>query len=206
MTTTLWVKICGLSTAEAVSAAVLGGADAVGFVLAPGSPRTVSPEAASALAALVPDGVESVGVFRGQTAVEVIASARTAGVQTVQLHGGEAPDVFDAVRSAGFGVIRATSAETYGLEAQEHRELYGDARLLLDAPDPGAGETFDADALTGVEPPSGWILAGGLRPGNVAALAEALRPGGVDVSSGVEIARGVKDPELIREFLAAARA
>lgn len=206
MTYPKWIKICGLSTVDAVSAAVLGGADAVGFVFASGSPRTVAPEDAADLVALVPEGVETVGVFRDQPAEEVIAMARTARVRTVQLHGDEGPEVFDAVRRAGFDVIRATSAERYAVEPQDATALFGDARLLLDAPAPGAGLAFDASALLASPPSDDWILAGGLTPDNVAALGEALGATGLDVSSGVEKSRGVKDPELIRRFLAAARA
>lgn len=205
MTTTLWVKICGLSTADSVSAAVLGGADAVGFVMAPGGPRTIDPGDVRTLVALVPDSVETIGVFRNQPANEVVQKARRAGVKTVQLHGDEDPAVFDAVRTAGFGVIRATAATSYVAESVERRESYGDSRLLLDAPDPGAGSPFDPGPLLASPPGGPWILAGGLTPGNVGRLVAALAPAGVDVSSGVESSRGVKDPDLIREFLEAAR-
>lgn len=206
VTTTLWVKICGLSTADSVSAAVLGGADAVGFVMAPGGPRTIDPAEVHELVALVPDGVETVGVFRRQPAEEVVDKARHAGVTTVQLHGDEDPSIFDSVRAAGFGVIRATAAATYAAESREQRESYGESRLLLDAPDPGAGSLFDPGPLRASPPLGPWILAGGLTPGNVGRMVAALAPSGVDVSSGVESSRGVKDPDLIREFLEAARA
>lgn len=199
-----WIKICGLSTPEAVSAAVLGGADAVGFVLAPGSPRTIGAAEAGRLAQLVPDEVETVAVFRGQPVDEVVQLAAKAGVSTVQLHGDEPCDDFDVVREAGFRAIRAVSAERYAVETPAERAAYGEVRILLDAPVPGEGVPFDPAAL--VEPPTGeWILAGGLRADNVVALAEALRPSGVDVSSGVEVSRGVKDPALIRGFIAAVR-
>lgn len=202
----MWIKICGLSTSESVDAAVEAGADAVGFVFAPGSPRSVAADAAAGLVARVPAGVETVGVFRGQPADEVVRLARESGVGVVQLHGDETPADLEAVRSAGFPVVRALSAARWTAESQDHAAAFGEARLLLDAPDPGAGSTFDESVLGGRVLPRGWILAGGLSPTNVARLVETLDPAGVDVSSGVESSRGVKSPALIREFIEAARA
>lgn len=202
----MWIKICGLSTPETVDVAVEAGTDAVGFVFAPGSPRAVTAETAAALVARVPAGVETVGVFRNQSADEVVRLARDGGVGVVQLHGDETPEVFDEVRAAGFPVIRALSAARWSSEPQDHAAAFGETRLLLDAPDPGAGSTFDEAVLGGSTPPAGWILAGGLAPANVARLVETLEPAGVDVSSGVESSRGVKSPALIREFIRAARA
>ena len=200
------MKICGLSTRETVDAAVGAGADAVGFVLAQGSPRTVDVATAAELAARVPEGVETVGVFRGQPVGEVVAAARAAGLATVQLHGDESPADVAAVRDAGFRVVRAVSAESWSREAPEERAAYGEDLLLLDAVEPGAGAAFDTSHLAAATPDRDWVLAGGLRPDTVAALVADLRPWGVDVSSGVESSRGVKDVALVREFVAAARA
>lgn len=205
----LWVKICGLSTPEAVEAAVESGADAVGFVLAPGSPRTVGAALAARLVAAARDAaaragreIETVAVVRDQTLAEVAALAREAGVDTVQLHGDEPDATADALREAGFRVIRALSAGEY-----TRRTATGWSspdRLLLDAAVPGSGERFADDEL-GAAPSGFWALAGGLSPQNVGEAVAALRPGGVDVSSGVESSRGVKDLGLIRAFLQAAR-
>ncbi|AMM30895.1 N-(5'-phosphoribosyl)anthranilate isomerase [Sinomonas atrocyanea] len=205
----LWVKICGLSTPEAVEAAVESGADAVGFVLAPGSPRTVGAALAARLVAAARDAaaragreIETVAVVRDQTLEEVAALAREAGVDTVQLHGDEPDATADALRGAGFRVIRALSAGEY-----TRRTATGWSspdRLLLDAAVPGSGERFSDDEL-GAPPAGFWALAGGLSPQNVGEAVAALRPGGVDVSSGVESSRGVKDLGLIRAFLQAAR-
>jgi phosphoribosylanthranilate isomerase len=205
----LWVKICGLSTPEAVEAAVESGADAVGFVLAPGSPRTVGAALAARLVAAARDAaaragreVEAVAVVRDQTLEEVAALAREAGVDTVQLHGDEPDATADALREAGFRVIRALSAGEY-----TRRTATGWSspdRLLLDAAVPGSGERFSEDEL-GTAPSGFWALAGGLSPQNVGDAVAALRPGGVDVSSGVESSRGVKDLGLIRAFIQAAR-
>lgn len=201
----MYVKICGLRTAETVAAAVAAGASAVGFVFAPGSPRTVDVELAATLVAGVPDGVETVGVFRNQPLDEVLGTARRAGLTTVQLHGREPLSDMVRLRGEGFHALRAFSAADYAaLDAGEKR-AWEPERILLDAVEPGAGVAFDAATLQGGTPPGFWLLAGGLNPGNVARLAAALHPSGVDVSSGVESSRGVKDAGLIRDFIAAAR-
>lgn len=201
----LYVKICGLSTPESVLAAVAAGANAIGFVFAPGSPRTVSPELVQTLIATVPASVETVGVFRNQPIDEVLDLARRSGVGTIQLHGSEPYTDLEAVMNAGFATLRAFSIDDYQtLEATE-RARWETGRILLDAVEPGAGVTFDASKLIQTPPAGMWILAGGLNPSNIAALIDQLNPAGVDVSSGVESSRGVKDIELIREFIAAAR-
>jgi len=203
-----WVKICGLSTPETVDVAVAAGADAVGFVFAPGSPRTVDAATARPLVARVPEGVETVGVFRGQDVAAVLELARASGVSTVQLHGDETAADVAAVQAAGFRVIRAVSASRYASETEEERAAFGEDALLLDAVDPGAGAVFDAAPLLAAPPSRPWLLAGGLTPANVAGLLGELRPAGavgVDVSSGVESSRGVKDSRLIADFVAAAR-
>lgn len=195
----MFVKVCGLRTAETVASAVAAGADAVGFVFAPGSVRLIDADAAAALVAGVPQGVETVGVFRGQSIDEVLRLAREAGVDTIQLHGDEPDDHFVRAGAAGFATIRAISAARY--TASGHA---GPGRLLIDATVPGSGAAFDPADLP-IPPDVDWLLAGGLRPDNVAALIAAFGPSGVDVSSGVESAPGVKDPALIRAFVAAAR-
>ncbi|MBD8540092.1 phosphoribosylanthranilate isomerase [Frigoribacterium sp. CFBP 8751] len=203
-----WVKICGLSTPETVDAAVEAGADAVGFVFAAGSPRTIDPESARELAARVPEGVETVGVFRGQGIGTVLDLARASSVSTVQLHGDETPADVAAVHAEGFRVIRAVSAAVYAAEPEEARVAFREDALLLDAIDPGAGAVFDAAPLQVTPPTREWLLAGGLTPDTVAGLLAGLRPigaVGVDVSSGVESSRGVKSVDLIRAFVDAAR-
>ncbi|WP_010204099.1 phosphoribosylanthranilate isomerase [Salinibacterium sp. PAMC 21357] len=200
----LFVKICGISTPDAAAAVADAGADAVGFVFAPCSPRFVTPDRARALAQALPPQIETVGVFRNQPLDEVLDTARRAGVATVQLHGDEGDADFDRLRAEGFGTIRAISVEDYRRRSRAGK-LRADDRLLIDAVEPGAGATFDPALLEGTALPESWILAGGLTPVNVAELVRELQPGGVDVSSGVEASRGVKDVARIREFIAAAR-
>ena len=201
----LYVKICGLRTPETVAAAVAAGASAVGFVFAPGSPRTIEPERVKALVAQVPSHVETVGVFRNQRVAEVVDMARRAGVGTVQLHGDEPYSDIEALHAQGFATLRAFSIDGYRALDEADRKRWEAGRILLDAVEPGAGVTFDSAELVAAPPTGTWILAGGLNPGNVAHLVDTLRPAGVDVSSGVESSRGTKDVALIEEFVAAAR-
>ncbi|MDX3535757.1 phosphoribosylanthranilate isomerase [Streptomyces sp. MB09-01] len=195
----LFVKICGLKTARDVDAAVAAGADAVGFVFAPGSPRTVDAATARELAARVPDSVLTVGVFRGQAVEEVRRFAEESGVRGVQLHGEEAPGDFAALRAEGRTLLRATA------EHVKRCGEYGEDLLLLDAPDPGSGKPWNWGSADFTAPEGRWLLAGGLNPGNVREAVAVTGAWGVDVSSGVERERGVKSPELIRAFVESAR-
>ncbi|PZE63534.1 MULTISPECIES: phosphoribosylanthranilate isomerase [unclassified Curtobacterium] len=199
-----WIKICGLSTAETVDAAVDAGADAVGFVFAAGSPRTVTADAAKELVERLPDGIDAVGVFRDQAIDEVVGIASEVGLTTLQLHGRESASDFARARDAGFFTIRAVAAADYLGETPEQRGSYDHDLLLLDAAVPGSGHLVDPATLTGTVDEA-WILAGGLTPANVADLVQRLDPDGVDVSSGVESERGVKDPARIRAFVEAVR-
>ncbi|MFD3563981.1 phosphoribosylanthranilate isomerase [Streptomyces sp. NPDC058686] len=199
----MYVKICGLRTAETLDAAVGAGADAVGFVFAPGSPRLIDAESARALAERVPAGVETVGVFRRQPVEEVLATASAVGLTTVQLHGDESDGDFERLRASGFRTIRAMARDTY--LARPSTETDPADRLLIDAPLPGGGTRFDTDVLRARPPRGFWLLAGGLDPANVAEAVRSAHPDGVDVSSGVESSRGVKSADLIRRFVEAAR-
>ncbi|MFE2550841.1 phosphoribosylanthranilate isomerase [Streptomyces sp. NPDC059355] len=195
----LFVKICGLKTGPDVDVAVAAGADAVGFVFAAGSPRTIGAAAARELAALVPDSVLTVGVFRGQPVDEVRRLTEESGVRGVQLHGDEGPEYYGALRAEGRTLLRATA------EHVERCGEYGEDLLLLDAPDPGSGKPWNWGSAEFSAPEGRWLLAGGLTPGNVREAVETTGAWGVDVSSGVERERGVKDPALIRAFIEAAR-
>lgn len=199
---TLFVKVCGLRTERDVDAAVEAGADAIGFVFAR-SPRTVDAATAARLARRVPKSVLTVGVFRNQPLEEVRSLVEASGVRAIQLHGGEDRGHYDALRAPGRTLIRGAA---FREPLPGHGEM-GEDILLLDAPVPGAGVPWDwsllpASRVAGEK----WLLAGGLTPGNVRDAVAATRPWGVDVSSGVESSRGVKDPALIASFVAAARA
>lgn len=198
------MKVCGLRTIEDVTAAVSAGADAVGFVLT-ASPRQVDAEQARTLVASVPAGVLTVAVFRGEPADEVAETALAGGMAAVQLHGDYSVADYSKLRRFPLRLIRAATVNgRYSLRCGD----LGEDLLLVDSPRPGSGETWDwaGWAKAGVQAEGNWLLAGGLRPDNVAQAIGALAPWGVDVSSGVERSRGVKDPALIHAFVSAAKA
>lgn len=198
----MFVKVCGLSTPESVRAAVEAGADAVGFVLT-ASPRVVSPSQVSKLLADVPEGVAAVGVFRHEPVADAIAIARSAGLEWVQLHGDITPEDVETVHDAGMKLIRAvTMAATADAFAD-----WGEELLLIDAAVPGSGEAWDYASMVDMTALQDrkWLLAGGLNPDTVAHATAASGAWGVDVSSGVELSRGVKDLDKIRAFVAAAK-
>lgn len=198
----MFVKVCGLSTPESVQADVESGADAVGFVLTK-SPREVSPDRARDLLVHVPEGVAAVGVFRHETAVDAVATAGGAGLAWVQLHGSRTPEDVKAVHDAGMRLVRAV---TMGAAPEEFDD-WGEELLLIDAAVPGSGEAWDYSSVRKLDlGKRRWLLAGGLTPSNVGEAAREAEAWGVDVSSGVESSRGVKDLDLVRAFVKAAKA
>ncbi|MDI1460935.1 phosphoribosylanthranilate isomerase [Catellatospora sp. KI3] len=197
----MFVKVCGVRTEADVATVVAAGADAVGFVLTD-SVRRVDPGQARLLTAGVPPAVLTVGVVHGVAAAEAARLAVAAGVRALQLHGDYSRSAFEELAGLPFQLIRAT---TLRADTDVRVGAYGEELLLLDSPVAGSGERWDL-SLLGAAPPQGrWLLAGGLSPDNVADAIVAARPWGVDVSSGVEASRGVKDHDLIRRFVATAR-
>ena len=197
-------------------AAALAGTDLIGLVFVEGSPRALSLDAAAQLAALPRGGAALVGLFRDPALSEIEEVLETVPLDMIQLHGDESHD--DVARiGASFALptIKAVGVSTPG-------DLYQAAgcpadMMLYDAkPPPGAavpgghGTAFDWNVLAAGTHERPWLLAGGLTPDNAAGAVQACRaiPGfaGLDVSSGVERARGVKDPALITRFVASARA
>ncbi len=210
---TLTIKICGLSTPETLDAALGGGADMIGFVFHPKSPRFVTPERAAELAAQARGKAEIVALIvdwdekRAADLVEFLKPDR------LQLHGSESPELAAAIASAsGRPVMKALGVATAAdLDRVPPYAAVVD-RILLDAKPPkdaafpgGHGRAFDWTLLTGLDPALRFMLSGGLDPANVAEAIRVARPAGVDVSSGVERAPGVKDPARIAEFIASAR-
>lgn len=198
----MFVKVCGLSTPEAVREAVAAGADAVGFVLT-ASPRVVSPSQVSTLLAGVPEGVAAIGVFRHEPVADALAIARSAGLGWIQLHGDLTPEDVTTVHAAGMKLIRAV---TMSATADAFAD-WGEDLLLIDAAVPGSGESWDYASMVDVTALQDrrWLLAGGLDPDTVADAAAASGAWGVDVSSGVEASLGVKDLDKIRAFVKAAK-
>jgi phosphoribosylanthranilate isomerase len=196
----MWVKICGITSVTDALMCVAMGADALGFVMAP-SPRQMSALAVKEITRTLPPEVVTVGVFRDQ-GTRVLDMALEAGVQAVQLHGHEGAAEVAALRDHINAVIVALPA---GSPRVERFPEYGADLVLLDAADPGSGETFDWDLARQVPDGQRIVLAGGLTHDNVAHAVAAVRPWGVDVSTGVESAPGVKDVRLVRRFINAAR-
>jgi phosphoribosylanthranilate isomerase len=191
----VWVKICGLTTPEAVAAAVDAGADAVGFVFHPASPRHVSPAAAARLAAAVPAGIERIAVTRQPTAAALAALFRDFQPDVLQTDWGDLADWTVPVGVRVLPVLRTGG----DLPAQ------WPARCLYESAHSGRGHRADWEEASRVAAQTQMILAGGLDPDCVSGAIRHVRPYGVDVSSGVESAPGRKDPHKIRAFVTAAR-
>lgn len=198
----MFVKICGLRTVDDIDATVGAGADAVGFVMSPRSPRHVSVDLARDLVEHLAGRATSVLVVNDLDAATAASYVVELGIDVLQLHG----PAYDATghaaaRAAGVRTWRATSLAA---DPAPVVGSLGEEALLLDSPDPGSGHRWAAADLA-VRPEGAWLLAGGLDPANVAAAIAELDPWGVDVSSGVESTRGIKDHDLVRAFVAAAR-
>ena len=197
------VKICGVTRAVDAQVAVEAGATALGFNFWPRSPRCVSAAVVRDIVRGVPSGVWTVGVFVDQPVEEMAAVRAEAGLSMVQLHGRERPEVASAL---GGAVIRAVGIDDVEAEAAIWPV---ETTWLLDAIDParrgGTGVLVDWPRAAQAARRRPIILAGGLTPDNVAAAIAAVRPFGVDVSSGVEQAPGIKDPEKVRLFVQRAR-
>jgi phosphoribosylanthranilate isomerase len=197
----MFVKVCGLSTPESVRTAAGAGADAFGFVLTR-SPREVTPEQVRNLLKDLPDGLPAVGVFRHEPAADAVAIARRCGLAWVQLHGDRSPADVQTVHDAGMKLIRAVTMDA----APDAFGDWGEDMLLIDAAVPGSGEAWDYGSVRtkGLDGRR-WLLAGGLDPANVARAAAEAGAWGVDVSSGVESARGIKDLAKIGDFVRSAK-
>ena len=198
------VKICGITREQDLADAVRCGADALGLVFYPPSPRYLDDDRAALLARRAPPFVTLVGLFVNEDAAVVRRIISSVPLQLLQFHGEE-----DAAYCAQFGLPYIKAARVRpGLDLLEYAASFPDARgLLLDAHVDGyggGGRTFDWGLIPqGLPQPV--ILSGGLHAGNVAAAIEAVRPWAVDVSSGVELAGGVKDVQKIAEFVAGVR-
>jgi phosphoribosylanthranilate isomerase len=197
----LFVKICGITSEADALLAVSMGASAVGFVFAP-SPRQMSATAVADIVKRLPFETTTVGVFRNEAPRRVVEIANSIGLDAVQLHGLESAEDTRWVAERVGWTIKAFPAGHPGIE---RFDTYGARTLLVDGPNPGSGELFDWRLAEGVADPTRLIVSGGLRPENVGAAVEHLKPWGVDVASGVESAPGVKDASKLRDFVHAAR-
>ena len=198
------IKICGLTREADVDAAVAAGADAVGFVLYDMSPRHITIERAAELAARLPAFVMPVGLFVNAQPDEVSAAVRAIPQLLLQFHGDETPEQCRAARrpylraarmAAGFDLLDFASrfSDAHALLLDTHVESYG-----------GSGKVFDWSLVPSAVPRP-VVLSGGLHAGNVIQGITTVRPWAVDVSSGVESSKGIKDADSIRRFCDAVR-
>jgi phosphoribosylanthranilate isomerase len=195
------IKICGITRVEDARAAARLGADAVGLVFYAGSPRAVTPAQAAEIIRALPPFVVPVGLFVNADATTVRDTLAAAPVQLLQFHGDETPDY-----CAGFGrpFLRALRVRVETDLLQYARDFHAAKGLLLDAwvegVHGGTGATFDW-SLIPPDLPMPVILSGGLNPDNVEQAVRRVRPWAVDVSSGVESAKGIKDAAKIETFI-----
>lgn len=204
----MFVKICGITRIEDADAAVEAGANAVGFVFWPKSPRFVDPFRARAIAAALPPFVTAVGLFVNQPAEYVNGVASLVRLGAVQLHGDETPQdgariQRPIIKACGLTAEDAAEGGNHQPSAAAAVTLWPrSVTLLLDAHDPdkrgGTGRTIDWNGAARIAASRRTILAGGLTPDNVADAIARVRPFGVDVSSGVERAPGIKDRAKLR--------
>ena len=199
------IKICGITSHDDACTAIACGADALGFVFHGPSPRNLSPDVAADIISSLPPFVQTVGLFVNEKPAAVNRIADRCGLDVVQLHGEESPEECAAVNRRVIKAFRVRDSSVL-----ENILYYPVAACLLDAWSPvahgGTGTTFNWDiAADAVRRGHRIILAGGLTPDNIAAAVQTVAPYGIDVSSGVETAPGIKDPTRIRDFIARAR-
>jgi phosphoribosylanthranilate isomerase len=205
MVSSVRVKICGITRDEDARLAADLGAWAVGFIFWPGSARAIEPQAARDIVRGLPPFVTPVGVFVDQRREEIEEIAAMVRLGLVQLHGNERPEL---ARSLSHLVIKAVPLDASGRAAG--LDDWPDTLVLLDAHDPvrrgGTGQPIDWDAAATIARHRPIVLAGGLTPANVAQAVAQVRPAGIDVSSGVESAPGIKDHARMRALFASVAA
>ena len=198
------VKICGITNIEDALQAVAAGADALGFVFHPPSPRCVTPDQAGAIIRELPPFIQTVGLFVNTDLALVNETADRCGLDLVQLHGDEPPEYCTGVQRRVLKAFRVRDEASL-----EPVRQYRVAGFLLDAWSPesygGTGRTFNWEVAAEVKRYGPLVLAGGLTPENVRQAVELVKPYAVDVSSGVEAAPGKKDPDKVREFIRQAK-
>lgn len=198
----MFVKICGITRLSDAQVAVACGASAIGFIFWPKSKRWVEPEQARAIVRELPPFVTPVGVFVDETVERINEVAELVGLGAVQLHGDEAPEVVERLARP---VVKAIGRIDEGVAARWPDRV----TMLVDADDRvnygGTGARADWTGAARLAAARRTILAGGVNPENVAEAVATVRPFGIDVSSGVEDAPGIKNPERIRALFEALR-
>jgi phosphoribosylanthranilate isomerase len=214
------IKFCGLTRAQDVRSAVQAGADALGFVFYANSPRYIAPAQAALLMQAVPVMVAKVGLFVNASTQEVVHAVQTTGVDLLQFHGDETPELCEiTARAAQRPYVRAihVAPEHTAADLLHCLQTYPNAKaFLFDTASTsygGSGKTFEWSVLQSLltanpanVPAHPLVLSGGLNAQNVTDAIKRVRPFAVDVSSGIESAKGIKDAQKIAEFAAAVRA
>jgi phosphoribosylanthranilate isomerase len=207
----MYVKICGITQLEQGIAIADMGADCLGFICVPASPRFIDSKQIRLVTDKLPDRIERVGVFMNVSVDEVCQVAEQAGLSGVQLHGSESLEFCSEIKTKlpDRKLIKALNIRSpQELSVADAYSEYVDV-ILLDAYDPklagGTGKTLDWSMLTSFRPRCAWWLAGGLSPENIAIALSQISPDGVDVSSGVERSAGDKDLDKVKRFLDAIR-
>jgi phosphoribosylanthranilate isomerase len=200
------VKVCGITNPGDAHVAAAAGANAIGLVFAE-SPRRISVERAREIAAALPEGVLKIGVFVNAGSEEILEVAREVGLDYAQLHGDESPEIVEAIRGGDLGVIKALRVR--GVESLKRLDDYEADFFLLDAYSEkargGTGERFDWGVAKSLRGYANILVSGGLTPENVRAAVEFFEPYGVDASSSLEDAPGIKSGERVRRFVSAAK-
>jgi phosphoribosylanthranilate isomerase len=223
------IKICGITNREDALAAADGGADAVGFVFYPQSPRFVSPAHAAEIIAMLPPFVTPVGVFVDEEEQQIRQILRKCHIQVIQLHGNEPPHHCSIFREKVIKAFRVRDQSDRADRADTANDIDGETESLLrtmsDYPVDtflldtystrllgGTGKTFNWEralqirlTLSGIKPYSKIVLSGGLTPENAADAVKKVQPYAVDVSSGLESSPGKKDHQKIKTFIRAVR-
>lgn len=207
------VKICGITSPADARMAAEAGTDYLGMIFVPRSPRAISVDAGRAIAAAVPTGVQRVALTVDADDA-LISAIGDIGVDWIQMHGSEPPERVAEVRAKtglrvmkAVGIRDAADLDQIDLYAQVADQILVDAKPPNDAPVPGGhGVAFDWQLIAGRTWQIPWMLAGGLAPDNVATAISLTHARQVDVASGTEAAPGIKDPRLVRAFVAAAKA
>ena len=203
-------KVCGVTRPEDAVHAARSGANAIGLIFVPRSLRAVTPEKAREIVAALPEGVLKVGVFVSERPAVVADTVRRAGLDVAQLHGDESPADCDSLRRAFEDRLKIWKAVPIGSGFDDARlgDFEVEAFLLdtaVEGSHGGTGTTFPWHLAVPAKRHGKVVLAGGLHGGNVADAVRAVRPWGVDASSQLEARPGVKDPQKVARYLAAAR-
>ena len=200
------IKVCGITEPEDARIAVAAGADGLGFIFVPQSPRHIDPDMVRKITRELPPLVDAVGVFVDEEMEVVEEIMQYCCLSFIQLHGSETPDYCEKISCRvmkSFSIGQATKSEDFAPYAEAvsgflldtfHKDMAG-----------GTGQTFDWQLLEHIKPPGPIVLAGGLTPDNVGDAIRQVKPFAVDVNSGVEYQPGRKDPDKLRSFVQAVR-